>query len=285
MHIGPVADGTPLFMVSGMFGNVLNLSHMAHLLGEERPFYALQARGLYGNTEPHETFEEMAADYLQEVRQVQPHGPYLLGGFSGGGIAAFEMARQLLAAGEQVEQVILLDTPVPERSEFSLADRADMFWQGLRKGGIGFLRQKIQGRIAWERHKLAQREENRKPADSDSLTFQSQRIGDAFVRAVDRYTLRKVSVPVALFRPKLDVRFTFRDGRRINSDRRYISEDNFWTPYVDRLEITEVPGNHDGMVLEPNVRVLVAALQRSLREAELKYCMRAADVAPGLGRR
>jgi pimeloyl-ACP methyl ester carboxylesterase len=136
MHIGPVADGTPLFMVSGMFGNVLNLSHMAHLLGEERPFYALQARGLYGNAEPHETFEEMAADYLEEVRQVQPHGPYLLGGFSGGGIAAFEMARQLLAAGEQVAQVILLDTPVPERSEFSLADRADMFWQGWRKGGL-----------------------------------------------------------------------------------------------------------------------------------------------------
>ncbi|MCC5863482.1 MAG: SDR family NAD(P)-dependent oxidoreductase, partial [Gammaproteobacteria bacterium] len=89
MHSGPVGDRTPLFMVSGMFGNVLNLSHLAHLLGEDRPFYALQARGLFGDEPPHETFEEMATDYLEEIRQIQPHGPYLLGGFSGGGVTAY----------------------------------------------------------------------------------------------------------------------------------------------------------------------------------------------------
>ena len=84
-----------------MFGNVLNLRHLAHLLGTDRPFYGLQARGLYGDEEPHETFEEAAADYIAEMRTVQPHGPYLLGGFSGGGITAYEMARQLEADGER----------------------------------------------------------------------------------------------------------------------------------------------------------------------------------------
>eukprot|EP00494_Astrolonche_serrata_P016437 UN16603 len=75
-----------------MFGNVLNLRHLAQLIGEERPFYGLQARGLYGDHAPHETFEAMASDYIAEIKTVQPEGPYILGGFSGGGITAYEIA-------------------------------------------------------------------------------------------------------------------------------------------------------------------------------------------------
>src|SRR5205814_9685647 len=102
MHAGQGGDKTPFFLVAGMFGNVLNLRHLAHLLGNERRFFGLQALGLYGTHKPHETFEEMAADYLAEVRRVQPTGPYLLGGFSGGGITAYEMARELVQAGQEV---------------------------------------------------------------------------------------------------------------------------------------------------------------------------------------
>ncbi|HEX2679345.1 MAG TPA: SDR family NAD(P)-dependent oxidoreductase, partial [Polyangiales bacterium] len=93
---GETRGRLPFFLVGGMFGNVINLRHLAGLIGEDRPFHGVQARGLLGNEDPHETFEEMARDYLAELRAVQPHGPYLLGGFSGGGIAAYEMARQLI---------------------------------------------------------------------------------------------------------------------------------------------------------------------------------------------
>jgi thioesterase domain-containing protein len=268
MHSGQVADGTPLFMVAGMFGNVLNLSHMAHLLGEDRPFYALQARGLYGDAEPHESFEAMAEDYLREVRQVQPEGPYLLGGFSGGGIVAYEMARQLLDAGETVLQVILLDTPITEPSPLSFADRVEMTLHGLRAGGMSYLRRKLADRVEWEKQRREQVGTMGSDPQADTGTFQSARIGEAFVRAVDRYRMPRVPVDVALFRPRLDVQFTFRDGRRINADRRYIAEDNLWTPYVSRLEVAEVPGNHDNMVLEPNVRVLAAAIRKSITKAE-----------------
>ena len=103
----------PFFLVAGMFGNVLNLRHLAHLIGRERRFYGLQARGLYGDHTPHETFEAMAADYIAEMRTVEPHGPYWLGGFSGGGITAFEIARQLMSQGESVSMLVLLDTPLP----------------------------------------------------------------------------------------------------------------------------------------------------------------------------
>src|SRR5690606_8368849 len=88
MHPSDSADDTPFFLVAGMFGNVLNLRQIANLIGEERPFYGVQARRLYGDDPPHDGFVEMAAYYLDEVRRVQPHGPYMFGGFSGGCILA-----------------------------------------------------------------------------------------------------------------------------------------------------------------------------------------------------
>ena len=60
---------------------------------------------------------------------MQPHGPYLLGGFSGGGITAYEMAQQLDAAGEEVALLVLLDTPLPMRASLLARDRALMKWQ------------------------------------------------------------------------------------------------------------------------------------------------------------
>lgn len=115
MHRGDGGPRTPFFLVAGMFGNVLNLRHLAQLLGHERPFYGLQAQGLFGDAPPHEDFTDAARDYIAEMRQVQPHGPYLVGGFSGGGLIAWEIARQLEEAGETVAATVLLDTPLPLR--------------------------------------------------------------------------------------------------------------------------------------------------------------------------
>lgn len=268
MHRGAVGDRTPFFVVAGMFGNVLNLSHLAHLLGEERAFYALQARGLYGDAPPHETFEDMARDYIEEMRKVQPRGPYLVGGFSGGGITAFEMAKQLIAAGDEVLRLVLLDTPLRENTRFSLADKLSMFRQGLERGGLGFIRSRVRDRIAWERHKRAERYRLAHPETVDPVKFQSRLVGDAFLRAVARYRARRVEVDVALFRPRLDVRYRLPAGRMVDGEKNFIATDNFWTPYVRSIEIFEVPGSHDSMVLEPNVRVLVSALRRSIRDAE-----------------
>jgi acyl transferase domain-containing protein/thioesterase domain-containing protein/NAD(P)-dependent dehydrogenase (short-subunit alcohol dehydrogenase family)/acyl carrier protein len=263
MHAGPVAGRTPLFVVAGMFGNVLNLSHLAHLLGEERPFYALQARGLYGDVAPHENFEEAAADYLVEVTQVQPHGPYLLGGFSGGGLIAYEMARQLLARGEKVQGVLMLDTPAREIPQFSLGDKLSMLAQSAKRGGLSVVTQKVAARIAWEHEKRRRRQQGDGAAqDAQSVNFQSQRIGDAFMRGLMRYKVPKVPVKVAVFRPKLDVRYRLSGGRLVDGARNYVRDDNFWTPHAGELQVFEVPGNHDNMVLEPNVRVLVSQLRR-----------------------
>ena len=62
-----------------MFGNVLNLRHLAHLIGTDRRFYGLQALGLYGDSKPHETFEEMAEAYLYDKKRVLPCAARLSG--------------------------------------------------------------------------------------------------------------------------------------------------------------------------------------------------------------
>jgi acetoacetyl-CoA synthetase len=92
-----------------MGGNVLIFKSLSDEMSS-RPFYGLQARGLNGEENSHTSIEAMALDYLNYVRQVQPHGPYFLGGYSAGGLVAFEMARILQESGETVRRLILLDT-------------------------------------------------------------------------------------------------------------------------------------------------------------------------------
>ncbi|HEY2006808.1 MAG TPA: HAD-IIIC family phosphatase, partial [Solirubrobacteraceae bacterium] len=100
----------PFYCVHGAGGNVLSLRDLAMAMPADQPFYCLQARGLDGKSEPFETVEETAAYYLTEIRALQPHGPYYLGGGCYGGLVAFEMARQLRERGETIGLLALIDT-------------------------------------------------------------------------------------------------------------------------------------------------------------------------------
>jgi amino acid adenylation domain-containing protein len=103
----------PFFCVHAVGGNVLSYFELARALGRDQPFYGLQARGLNEGEDPLESIEEMAALYIREMRTIQPEGPYRLGGWSFGGVVAFEMAQQLRAAGQEVELLVLLDSSAP----------------------------------------------------------------------------------------------------------------------------------------------------------------------------
>src|SRR5690606_7286479 len=76
----------------------------------EQPVYALESRAMRGGLPEFDTIEEMAAHYVAEIRTVQPRGPYYLSGYCFGGNVAYEMARQLEAAGETVALLALLDS-------------------------------------------------------------------------------------------------------------------------------------------------------------------------------
>lgn len=267
MHDGEGGNRTPFFLVAGMFGNVLNLRHLARLIGVGRPFYGLQARGLYGDQAPHATLVEAATDYIAEMRQVQPHGPYLLGGFSGGGITAYEIARQLEAAGEKVSLLVLLDTPLPMRPTLTGPDRLLIKLDDLRKGGIGFLKEWVQRRIAWE---LQQRRGSTAPTTSAHQLHNAE-IETAFRAALPAYPLQSWNGPAVLFRPPLDRRWKVAKGRWVSSAGEYVLHDNDWTRYMPALRVVEVPGDHDSMVLEPNVRVLAGHIRTCINEAESHF--------------
>lgn len=104
------AKRAPFFCIHAVGGNVIEYRDLARLLGSDQPVYGLQALGLDGEAQPHTSIKEMATHYLKELRELQPEGPYFIGGRSSGGTVAFEMACQLEAGGEKVEVLALLDT-------------------------------------------------------------------------------------------------------------------------------------------------------------------------------
>ena len=266
MHSGEAGDKTPFFLVAGMFGNVLNLRHLAHLVGKDRPFYGLQAKGLFGDAAPHDTLVEAAASCIEEVREIQPNGPYLLGGFSGGGLTAWEMGRQLRAAGEEVALVVLLDTPLPQRPLLSFPDRLMIKLAEVRKGGFRFIADWARRRIEWERSKRAIAAGE---PDTSVPSFHNAEIEAAFRNAIGVYDLEAwEDGRVVLYRPPPDRHWKVTGGNYVSRAREYFFEDNQWTPFAPRLEVVEVPGDHDSMVLEPNVRVLAARLRAALAEAD-----------------
>ncbi|MGC1963553.1 MAG: thioesterase domain-containing protein, partial [Candidatus Sulfotelmatobacter sp.] len=120
----PIQTGgsrTPFFCIHGANGAVVRFYDLARYLGSDQPFYGLQALGLDERFPSDTQIEVMASRYINEIRSVQPEGPYLLGGYSMGGSVAFEMARQLTAQGQERAVVVLFDTlcAAPEGTEVS----------------------------------------------------------------------------------------------------------------------------------------------------------------------
>ena len=102
-------DGKPLFLVHPITGDVSYVYRLSPYLSEHQSLYGLRALGLDGVTEPLWSIEAIAAYYIELIIQRQPVGPYSIGGFSLGGIIAFEMARQLESRGLEVNLVALID--------------------------------------------------------------------------------------------------------------------------------------------------------------------------------
>src|SRR5437870_4000868 len=96
-------------------GEFFIYAKLARYVGTDYSFYGLRARGADGKSEPHRGVEEMATDYIQAIRTIQPHGPYFLVGECFGGIAAHEAARQLQAEGERIALLALMDTQRPTK--------------------------------------------------------------------------------------------------------------------------------------------------------------------------
>jgi acetoacetyl-CoA synthetase len=121
----PGEGNLPFFIVHGLGGTVIELAGLGKHIRSDSPVYAIQARGLDGGDTPLESVEDMAAFYVDAVREFQPSGPYLLGGYSFGGLVALEMARILDRARENVALLMLIDAYAHPRT-----------WPILSKGNL-----------------------------------------------------------------------------------------------------------------------------------------------------
>jgi len=116
----------PLFLVHPAGGHVYFYQALARALTPEQPVFGFQARGIAAGTRPSTSIEEMASRYVGLLREVQPTGPYLLGGASLGGAVAYEMAQKLADAGERTALLALLDTPGRGQWPARLQDQAEI---------------------------------------------------------------------------------------------------------------------------------------------------------------
>jgi amino acid adenylation domain-containing protein len=150
--IQPHGDKPPLFCVHGGGGGVLFTRTLVPHLSPDQPFYGLQSEAVDGRRVHSRRIEEMAARYIAEMREVQRHGPYFISGYCFGGVVAFEMARQLKQAGEEVALVALFNAanPAAHFGDSAYADDEETIAETAAAGSPTMLARSIP--TGWGRH-------------------------------------------------------------------------------------------------------------------------------------
>ena len=194
----------------------------------------------------------MATAYLNEIRTVQPQGPYHLSGYCGGGLIAFEMATQLRALGETVATLVLLDSHRPGST--SRGPRLKRWRAGFLRGGLRYLLERgsvflhRESFFAWARLIIFFHRVVRRPIPHE---LRNVWLMAAFFRAESHYRTPIYPGQLTLFRP-VEAGTAESDGGPAFG----------WTDFAtEGVEIQEVPGNHDTLTKKPNVSVVAAKLK------------------------
>ncbi|WP_158501755.1 type I polyketide synthase [Vitiosangium sp. GDMCC 1.1324] len=257
-------SAAPLFLMHPTGGDVNCYVPLANRLGEGRPIYALRAAGL-GDSDT-ETLEKRVAKYIEQIRSVQERGPYLLGGWSTGGIFAYEMARQLRESGESVEHLILIDSWTPEAYHYCSDDVGILLWFAADVGGaelVARLDRLLLEEMTPEDRLRHVHEQARAAGEKDlDLTAFSRMFGD-FERNA-RAILGYAPKPCSLKMTTLRAREELLSGLPAAS-----SSVAGLQPAWERLvqgpfESIEVSGSHSTMLREPHLGELVDRLQSVL---------------------
>jgi thioesterase domain-containing protein/aryl carrier-like protein len=109
----PQGSKPPFFCIHPSGGTVFRYANLARYIGNDQPFYGLQSPDLDGQGQSFSVLKDLADHYIALVKLVQPEGPYLLGGWSWGGVVAFEMAQQLRSQGEEIALLVAVDSVAP----------------------------------------------------------------------------------------------------------------------------------------------------------------------------
>lgn len=270
--IRPTGSKPPFFCIHGVTGDILWLKDLASLMDEDQPFYGVQARGLDGEAEPFDRLEAMAAYYLQQIRQVQPTGPYYLGGYCMGGDIAYEVARQLQAAGEEVPILTVIDPPPADLSERAslngrfLIDfmKNSPYWlrEFMRLGGgeiVSRVRRKsrVAARSLWQKIRSDSNGSTVQATDvidqADDLPEYRQKLIESHLQALLHYDHAGYTGDVIVFEARS--RPLLNPGNSANE----------WIRYVQNpITVRTVPGSHSSMLHKPHVVDLARSMQQCL---------------------
>jgi amino acid adenylation domain-containing protein len=146
VRLHPGGPGRPLFLIHPAGGDVFDYAPLARRLGDDRPVYGIQA--VFNADVPEPRLEDLAAEYLAVIREVQPEGPWLLGGWSSGAILAYEIARQIEAAGEPPALLALFDPPPPPDGHAEGLDDTGLLVGFASLGGLTLQQDRLQTLLA-----------------------------------------------------------------------------------------------------------------------------------------
>ena len=258
----------PFFSVHGIGGNIINFFDLARHLDPDRGFYGLQATDSRSYKDQYGTLEEMAADYITEMRQVQPEGPYILGGYSFGGIIAFEIAQQLYRAGQEVAMLVAMDVraPIPgldpevvdadsvEHNLMTLADTLGLPMEPFAEIDIMQLEPEKRLEYIWQVANSVDGGPTKLSLRQVKKMYERLSI---HVRLVEKYQAKHYPGRLTLFRVQ------------DQNGPEWLGPTLGWDQLVDGgLEVRYVPGDHVTMLSIPHVEVLAQELRQSLERLD-----------------
>jgi oxalate---CoA ligase len=243
----PAANGVPLFFVHSRVFFFSYYRHLIDALKSDRPVYGLQPPPMDGKRSIPRTVESIAADYVAEIRRVQPHGPYAVAGHSFGGRVSFEIAQQLVREGEEVNFLGLIDaafraSPLgPSRKTMESGRFGRRFWNLIRHPQ--YIWDKVFVRIfdVWLGLGL-----------SVPHRYRARYYDLLCIRATRRHVAKPYSGHITMF------------SSAGNCERHKA----LWGPLaLGGLTVLEVPGGHHDMMLPPHSRILAQYFDRRLELA------------------
>jgi len=241
------ATGTrsPLWLMPGAGGNVLCFHTLSSRIRPDRPVLALQARGIDGDKRPHASIEAMAAAYLHEMRQTGWTGPWFLAGYSGGGTTAFEIARRLLALGEEVPMVVVLDGFSPHVRWNGALRRGWAHLKKFRTHGPSFAHYFLQ-HVMTRRRKLARRERlvaARRVLPPKMRAFD---LAESFATAFRQYRCVRLDTQIVLYRATHQADVLFKPTR-----------EQGWGECSSRpIDVVHLEGDHTSICSSPGLAEL-----------------------------
>jgi len=249
--------------------------NLARYLGPHQPVLAFRSRALQGEDE-HQTIEELAESYLRDLKAVQPHGPYYLGGYCFGGLVAYEMAHRLRANGEDIPFVALINSMPPNSRYTQFCWTPKSAWRFALNVCLKSLylipnsTQQWAELLRWKMRVLCRR--CRLLVDNDPTSTDpcatgeyydesgynetEQRLWQTHLRAILRYRPPVSDLRVALFRSPLHLLYSSFEA------------DYGWSEFAKaKVTIRVIPGTHHTMMEKPSVRQLAKELRSMLVSA------------------